>query len=99
MNIQFKAIRHKSMTQLLLCNTQKTKQIAKKDPKQQIYREYTNPIRDYVKHTDMDQKYGYCDFTSYIWVIFIKESPENVQVPFCTPYSGFGVLFLIFINP
>ena len=46
---------NKPRTQLFLFSTQKLNKWLK-DPKQQVYVEYTNPIRDYVKHTDMDQK-------------------------------------------
>ena len=46
---------NKPRTQLSRFSTQKLSKWLK-DPKQQVYVEYTNPIRDYVKNTGIDQK-------------------------------------------
>jgi hypothetical protein len=64
----------------------------------QLYLGYTKPIWDNVKYWHGSKIRVLCFKTSHILVVFLKESRERCSITSRTPYSGFRLLFFIFIT-
>ena len=67
-------------------------------PHTQLYLGYTKPIWDNVKYWHGSKIRVLCFKTSHILVVFLKESRERCSITSRTPYSGFRLLFFIFIT-